>query len=367
MLFGPLFPAAHADGGAPNLAYVAGGGQGISIIDIVQQKVTGNIPISGDPSSVYLSIDGRYLYIAQAALNKVTKITTDTHTIACSADVPGQPSVLTFDPGVSRLYVSGQGASRITALDANTCAVKQVIPTSGPVYGMALAAIGTNGVNGGTGNQLWFSTDKELNSFQLPNKIESISIPEQPRYITVPPGATVYATTLQGSVIAVSLQTRQVLPPLVTGGDFGPMDYDANTQQIYIPDKKPNQIVVLNPVYYSSNMPKEPNHTISLNVQPQSVAVTSDGNLAFFALANGTVIMYDIFGKQVSETFSVGGKPHFIITGLYPPASPQSTTANGRPAPVNLLYILAIVAAVVLLVVVALILLARRRSIRPER
>jgi hypothetical protein len=35
----------HADGGAPNLAYVAGGGPGISIIDIRQKKVTGTFTL----------------------------------------------------------------------------------------------------------------------------------------------------------------------------------------------------------------------------------------------------------------------------------------------------------------------------------
>src|SRR5256885_2302628 len=40
-----LFPGsqhAYADGGAPNLAYVAGSAKGISVIDIGQQKVTGS-------------------------------------------------------------------------------------------------------------------------------------------------------------------------------------------------------------------------------------------------------------------------------------------------------------------------------------
>src|SRR2546428_12414743 len=47
-----LFPGtrqAQADGGAPNLAYVAGGSHGISVIDIGQQKVTSTIGLDGDP------------------------------------------------------------------------------------------------------------------------------------------------------------------------------------------------------------------------------------------------------------------------------------------------------------------------------
>src|SRR5260370_16758834 len=58
-------PLAHADGGAPNLAYVAGGSHGISIIDISQQKVTGTITADGDPHTIYLSLHGRFLYLTQ--------------------------------------------------------------------------------------------------------------------------------------------------------------------------------------------------------------------------------------------------------------------------------------------------------------
>ena len=52
--FALFVPPAHADGGAPNLAYVAGGSHGISIIDISQQKVTGTITTDGDPHIIRL-------------------------------------------------------------------------------------------------------------------------------------------------------------------------------------------------------------------------------------------------------------------------------------------------------------------------
>src|SRR5579871_6996203 len=50
LLLTGLFPrTALADGGAPQLAYVAGAARGISIIDIAQRRVTGTISITGDP------------------------------------------------------------------------------------------------------------------------------------------------------------------------------------------------------------------------------------------------------------------------------------------------------------------------------
>src|SRR5260370_13139855 len=85
-------PLAHADGGAPNLAYVAGGSHGISIIDISQQKVTGTITEDGDPHTIYLSLDGRFLYLTQPAQHRAALISAHTTLTICTSSVPEQPS-----------------------------------------------------------------------------------------------------------------------------------------------------------------------------------------------------------------------------------------------------------------------------------
>jgi len=137
---------------------------------------------------------------------------------------------------------------------------------------------------------------------------------------------------------------------------------------VYVPDRAHNAVDVLTPIYYGSPIPQEPNHVISVSTEPESVAITSDGNLAFLALAGGKVEMYDILGKDVINTFSVGGNPRFIITGLYPPAvrdAPQ-TNANGSTIPTTVLTIIAIVAIILLLGIVILLLLARRKQPESE-
>ena len=356
-------PTAHADGGAPNLAYIAGGGNGVSVIDIAQQKVIQNITLGGDPAMLYLTLDGRYLYVAQPGLNKVSMLNTSTEAVVCSVTVPGQPSLMAFDPGVSMLYVAGNGASQITALAGNTCTIKKTIVTKGPVYGLGTAEVG-QGPNGGTGNQLWFTTSTGLHVYTQPDKIQDIAVPGNPQYISIPPGATVYVTTRQGTLVGISLQTLQVTSPLLTGGDFGPMDFDAFTGEVYVPDRKQNVIDVLTPIYYGSSIPREPSHVINVGVSPQSVAITADGNLGFFALTGGNVAMYDIPGKQLSNTFFVGGTPRFIITGLYPPIVRNSAqnNANGAPIPAAILTLLALGALLVLVIIAGTIFLARRKK-----
>src|SRR5215471_5846012 len=207
-----VFPQqARADGGAPNLAYVAGGSKGISIIDIMQQKVTGTIELAGDPHTIYLSLDGRFLYVTQPALGRVAMVSAQTKQTLCSVDLPGQPSLLTFDPGTNTVYAAGNGAASVSALDSTTCAVKFTIKTHGPVYGLQMALVGVSGPGGGNGNQLWVTNGTSLNIYDSQGKeFTNVSIPGGPRYLSIPTGVTAYVTTQSGDVDAIDLTTRQV-------------------------------------------------------------------------------------------------------------------------------------------------------------
>jgi len=134
------------------------------------------------------------------------------------------------------------------------------------------------------------------------------------------------------------------------------MDYDANTGEVYVPDRQHNQLDVLDPVTAGTTvMPPEPGRIIRLSSSPQSVAITSDGQLGFVALSNGQVLMLDIPGRSIVTSIAVGGTPHFIITGLYPPvysppSTPQQAATSPSPTkPISLLLIVSTVLAGVLL------------------
>lgn len=325
-------PLAYADGGAPNLAYVAGTDKGISVIDIAQQKVTSTIAVPGNPHTVYLSLDGRFLYVTEPQMNRVAIIAAKTGDVVCTAEIAGQPTLLALDSGSNTLYTAGNGTARVTALDPTDCKVKRTFTTSGPVSGLAVAVVGS-GISGSTGNQLWVADTHGLSIFDdlKGQLLGSIPIPGGAQYVSIPPGATVYVTTDQGSIAAVDLNSHQVVN-LLTGGSYGPMDYDAITGEVYVPDRKNNQLVVLTPVNAGFALPKEPNRVFKLGVPPASVAITSDGQLGFVALSGGDVVMLDIPGRQVLNTIHVGGSPQFIITGLYPPAigtTPQQASTYG--------------------------------------
>ncbi len=358
-----LFPDsqhASADGGAPNLAYVAGAANGVSVIDIGQQKVTSSIAMNGEPKMILLSLDGRYLYVTQPTPGRVSIISARTGQTICSANLPGQPTLLALGPESGALYAAGNGASTVSVLNPTTCEVQLTIDTHSPVYGMAVGLVGAgNNIH----DQLWASGTTSITYYdQKGQQLGSIPVAGGPQYISQPGGYTIYVTTRQGGVDAVDLGTQQVIP-LLFGGKFGPMDYDAVTGEIYAPDEQNQQIDVLTPLAPGiEQVPHEPNRVIHLNNAPQSVAITSDGQLGFVALSGGKVVMLDVPGHQIVNTIDVGGTPHFIITGLYPPVlgtTPQEASTWST--------IIRIAALVVLLVLIAgSILLTRRNRLRKK-
>ena len=184
----------------------------------------------------------------------------------------------------------------------------------------------------------------------------SVPIAAGPQYICWPGGFTAYVTTRQGTIVAVDLSSRKVIRTLLSGGPFGTMDYDATTGEVYVPDETRNQLDVLIPVTANTTVtPREPVRVFHLNGSPQSIAITSDGTLGFVALANGQVVMLDVPGRKVIASFAVGGTPHFIITGTYPPKTstafpPQPTGPQASSSiPLSLLLLAVVLAGLLLL------------------
>lgn len=221
-----------------------------------------------------------------------------------------------------------------------------------------------------TPNQLWITGSTQLTVFETDGHLlGTVPIAGGPQNISIPAGFTAYVTTRQGSLVAVDLNTRHVFRTLLSGCQFGPMDYDANTGQVYVPDREHNQLDVLLPVTIGTTpMPQEPARVFHLSSSPQSVAITSDGQLGFVALSNGHVLMLDVPARSIVTSIDAGGTPHFIITGLYPPVSsappPPSQQAAASSSSLSLLLLAALIALAVVLLLVTLWLLwnvARKR------
>ncbi len=360
-------PYTHADGGAPNLAYVSGTSSGVSVIDVGQAKITKTITVAGDPHTILLSQDGGFLYVSQPALGQVSVLRAETGQVFCNAHLAGEPSLLAIDPNTNTLYAAGSGAAQVSALDPTNCKVLHTFGVNGPVYGLAVALTAGSSLNGNTSNQLWIASTDGLTIFddRTEQTLGDVPIPGGPQYLSIPPGETVYLTTHQGSVDAIGLKTREVRQ-ILRGGIFGSMDYDAITGEVYVPDEQHDVLDVLSPVV--TTIPKEPNRVIHTENPPEAVAITSDGLLGFIALRGGSVAMLDLLGRHLVYTVNVGGTPHFIITGLYPPLAFDTATPTGssisprQSSTPEVFWIIVFCASLVMVVVLASLLVLQFRQ-----
>jgi hypothetical protein len=147
------------------------------------------------------------------------------------------------------------------------------------------------------------------------------------------------------------------------------MDYDAITGEVYVPDAQHNVLNVLSPVDTGvTTLPKEPERVIHLDDTPDSVAITNDGLLGFIALRGGKVAMIDLIAHRLVYTVVVGGTPHFIITGLYPPPefetpTPASNTSStDQPSIPRLFWVVVFFVSLLTFVVVTIILVWQLRQ-----
>src|SRR5437899_12159592 len=113
---------------------------------------------------------------------------------------------------MNSLYAAGVGSAQVTAIDPTNCKVLYTFGVNGPVYGLAVALTAGSSINGSTSNQLWVASTDGLTIFndQTNQTLGAVPLPDGPQYLSIPPGETVYVTTRQGSVEAISLKTREV-------------------------------------------------------------------------------------------------------------------------------------------------------------
>ena len=141
-----------------------------------------------------------------------------------------------------------------------------------------------------------------------------------------------------------------------------------------MPYEKNNLLAVLAPVFAGTTLPKEPKRVIPTDATPESVAITNDGLLGFIALRGGKVVMLDLLLRQIAYTVDVGGTPHFVITGLYPPSTHITPPkASAKQASIqekitsNIPIIVAGVLAIVFLVLVLILRLRHRPVLKVDR
>lgn len=332
-----LAQTASADGGAPNLAYVAGGGSGgndLVVIDIGKRAVTGHVTVGGNPVSALLSTDGRYAYVAQSAKNAVAIVDARALQVVATVPVGHTPQGMALDLSRSPnlIYVTNFDSDTLSMVDPDTRKVVATVAVGKHPTGVAVAGIGSGIVSPDFGDAEVYVTNSgndtvSVLSAQRRTLITTIPVPGGPLNVVVPgTGGVAYVGTRTGSVVALDLGTHRVLGTLLQrNGPIGVMDYDAVTGQIYVPDVGGNAVMVLRPASPISGgvappLPSEPLRSYAFSGEPAAAAITFDGAYGFVAeRSSGKVTMLDPSAHTMLATVIVGGSPQSIITGSYPP------------------------------------------------
>ena len=363
---------ARADGGAPNLAYVVGGGADggdLVVIDVAQGRVSARIHVGGAPQSVLLSSDGGTAYVTQSASDSLAVVDVRTQRVVATVPAGHVPEAMAASVVTLDAYVADAQGDAVTVLDLNQRRVVGAIPVGKHPAGVAVVEpiIGDDGsldadvyvANRDSGTVSVISATRQ-------RVIATIPAPGGPTGVVVPYASEVaYVATRAGSILAVDLASQRLIGTLLErpGGVLGAMDYDALTDQIYVPDAAHGVVYVLRPAAGVAGgarptLPSEPARTMTVAGGPAAVAVTFDGAYLFVAEgASGQVTMYDAAARNLLATVVVGGAPRALITGPYPPPTvgvPSPPASLGRPSGAGQLPAAGFFAAFVLTLVLAL-------------
>lgn len=332
-------PVAHADGGAPNLAYITGAGaQGdqIAVFDINTRQVTKQITVGGQPAGIVLSGDSRYAYVTETAANRLAII--DVRPQHITATIPTGPAPLGIAIELAptpKLYVTNSGGNTVTVIAPDTQQVQRTITVGQHPQGVALAGA-TSGIATPGDPEIYVANAGDdtvsVISTATDRVIATVPVPGGPAWVVVPTtGGVAYVATKAGAIHLIGLADHRALGPLYqpATAQFGMMDYDAVTGQVYVPDAT-GATAILAPASASAgtapHLPGEPARTLNFGGDPVAVAITFDGAYGFLAEHNaGQVVMFDASTRKQLATASVGGTPRAIITGAYPPLLDRQT------------------------------------------
>jgi YVTN family beta-propeller protein len=118
----------------------------VSVVDTGSNTVVDTIKVQALPFGIAVSPDGKFVYVANAVaeldLGAVSVIDTSTDAIAATTPVVN-PTFLTVNPAGTRIYVVGNNASTVFAIDTSTLKIVATIAVGSALDGLGITPDGT--------------------------------------------------------------------------------------------------------------------------------------------------------------------------------------------------------------------------------
>jgi YVTN family beta-propeller protein len=366
---------ARADGGASNLVYVAGAGadgKAVAIVDISNRSVSASVPLDAAPAGVVLSVDGRFAYLTQPSLDRVTVLDAAAKKVVATIPVAGSPTaiILVQTATATELFVALSRNNAVAVLDADARHVLETVQVGSEPVSLSLAGA-ESGIADPNNPEVYVACAGSHSVAVLATEnnqvVASLPLAASPTSVVAPAtGGVAYVTTDAGTIEGIALATRTKIGVIYqrSGARFGVMDYDAITGQVYVPDAASGTVDVLAPIAVSESggppsFPHEPARVLAASGGPSAVAITFDGSFGFIARrAAGAITMLDPASHQELATIGVGGAPAAMVTGPYPPQ------VSGQTAFAIDIAVIGVLLALMAFAILSGVLNARRKRVR---
>jgi len=239
----PAHMAVSLDG---KWVYVANTGSNtVSVLNTRNNTVAKTIalPRASRPLGVALSPSGRYLYTADGGSNRVSVVDTQAQRIGTSVRVGTQPLSVAVAPDGKTVYVANSGSGDVSAIDARTNRVVRTIPTGGFPSAVAVTR---DGASVYVTNELSGVTVIDAHSRTVAARMR---VPSPFSVALSPSGNRAYVTSLgPGRVTAIDTRTYRVASP-VTVGRYGtdPFTVRATGDALYVANQGAGTLWIIDP------------------------------------------------------------------------------------------------------------------------
>ncbi len=265
-----LAPVLAAAAGHP-VAYVTNyPGNSVRIIDDVTDTVVATVPVGAGPVGVAISPDGAYALVANSLDGTASLIKTATRSVVATIPVGKAPVGVGFLPNGNRAYVTNSGDGTVSVIN------------------IALRMVTASANVGAQPQQVAFS----------------------------PKGDRAYVTLASGKLVVLQTSNQAILTKVTVPSAYG-VAVGRYNDRIFVtsaPAEGAGSVYVISATTFAVA------HTIAVNQQPVSAAISPDGLRLYVAnRGSNSVSIIDSIAEKVIATTAVGNAP--VALGLTPDPS----------------------------------------------
>ena len=295
----------------------------VAVVDPVERKVVGRIPVPPGPHGLVITPDGRKVYVSSDGASTVSVIDTASDRVVGSVEVGPNPHGLAMAADGRQVLVSAWGANEALVIDTATDRITTRVSVARAHNG----AIAPDGKTAYVGSQQQGSTAIVVIDLVGGSERARVPLERTPRALDVSPdGRWLYFTVAGDDAVQVlETATRQLAGRIAVGASPHHAPFTGDGRRALVPSQGPGELAIVDVASRSVS------GVISVGKTPHWVTASSDGRLAYVANeGSGDVSVVDVEARAVLATIPVGQAPRKIAAqpGAPRAAGPASSAST---------------------------------------